>query len=257
MKKVLAIALTTGILFLGSATASYLWQKKQAEHAHAEGEKPAHGNERGQTSPSSVPASMLPNEPQRAAVRPPYNPGAEEIARLTSELRSRLATVREREEQLAARKKQVDLIMQDIRGERAALDELRKQVKNELDSLNEALDNLEKQRSNLDQDRQKMSTKVEKMENRMLQLQKEEHDNLKKMSSMYNTMAPESAARILQTLADTGKLDTAVKLLGLMQERQAAKVLAEVSDSTLAAQLVGKLKDLRRTPRAPASELGR
>ncbi len=114
--------------------------------------------------------------------------------------------------------------------------------------MNEAIQGVEKQRSNLDEERQKISRNTQEMEGRVLQLQKEEHDNLKKMSGMYNSMAPESAAKILQNLADTGKMDTAVKVLGLMQERQAAKVLAELTDAGLAAQLVEKLKGLRRTP---------
>jgi flagellar motility protein MotE (MotC chaperone) len=115
-------------------------------------------------------------------------------------------------------------------------------------ALNEAIDGMEKQRSGLDEERQKISKNTQEMEARIVQLQKEEQDNLKKMSSMYNSMAPESAAKILQNMADTGKMETAVKVLGLMQERQAAKVLAELTDAGLAAQLVEKLKGLRRVP---------
>lgn len=255
MKKLLLVGVTSLVLFVLSAAASYFWQQElkngfgiekggKAEEGHKEPAKHS-------SAAASISTPSHEDSAPRPAVRPAYNPGTEEIARMTSELRTRLASVHEREEQLAARKKLVELIQDDIRGERTSLDELRTQVKNEMDALNEAIDGVEKQRSGLDEERQKISKNTQEMESRIVQLQKEEQDNLKKMSGMYNSMSPESAAKILQNLADTGKTDTAVKVLGQMQERQAAKVLAELTDAGLAAQLVEKLKSLRRVPANP------
>jgi flagellar motility protein MotE (MotC chaperone) len=253
----LIIGATSLMLFGMSAAASYFWQQNQKSN------QPPAKTEKSETAAKEKDAAHSPATPPtpaasagssehspRAAVRPSYNPGTEEIARMTNELRVRLAAVREREEQLISRKKQVELIQEDIRGERSALDELRSQVKAELDTLNEAIQGVEKQRSSLDEERQKMSKNTQDMESRIVQMQKDEQDNLKKMSGMYNSMSPESAAKILQNLADTGKMDTAVKVLSLMQDRQAAKVLAELSgsDGGLAAQLIEKLKGVRRAP---------
>ena len=252
MKNLLIVGVTSLVLFAVSASASYFWQHKQkGEHLPEKVEKIELGHkESAIQGAASAPAASASHEDSapRAALRPPYNAGTEDIARMTSELRTRLAAVREREEQLTARKKQIELIQEDIRGERSTLDELRTQVKSELDALNEAIQGVEKQRSTLDEERQKIGKNTQEMEGRLIQLQKDEHDNLKKMSGMYNSMAPESAAKILQNLADTGKMETAVKVLSLMQERQAAKVLAELTDAGLAAQLIEKLKGLRRPP---------
>lgn len=255
MKKLLIVGVTSLVLFVVSASASYFWQQKQkhSQTESAEHAAPLHKETARSGKPSSASTASGASEsaPPRAAVRPAFNAGAEEIARMTNELRTRLAAVREREEQLTARKKQVDLVHEDIRGERAALDELRTQVKSELEALNDALQNVEKQRGTLDEERKQISKNNQEMETRVLQVQKEEQKNLQKMSGMYNSMSPESAARILQNLADTGKMDTAVKVLGSMQERKAAQVLAELGDAGLAAQLVEKLKGLRRTPENP------
>jgi flagellar motility protein MotE (MotC chaperone) len=251
VKQLLIVGATSLILFAVSATASFFWQQKSKPTAPSEPAKAiATHKDTGSAGTMAAPATApsAPDESPRVAVRPAYNAGTEEIARMTSELRARLLAVREREEQLNARKKQLELIQEDIRGERTALDELRTQVKNEMEALNEAIQNVEKQRSSLDEERQKISQSTQEMEGRVVQLQKEEQDNLKKMSGMYNSMAPDSAARILQNLADTGKMDTAVRVLGLMQDRQAAKVLAEITDAGLAAQLIDKLKGLRRAP---------
>lgn len=261
MKKLLIVGVMSLILFVISASASFFWQQKMlglTDHgnekaAETSGKEAAHSHaESRHEKPSVAPAASHEDNAPRAAVRPTYNAGAEEIARMTGELRSRLAAVREREEQVAARKKMIELIQEDIRGERSALDELRTQIKNEIEALNEAVEGMEKQRGNLDEERQKMSKNTQDMEAKIVQLQKEEQDNLKKMSGMYNSMAPEIAAKILQNLADTGKMDTAVKVLGQMQERQAAKVLAELTDAGLAAQLIEKLKSLRRVPIRPS-----
>lgn len=247
MKKLLIIGATSLILFGLSASASYFWQQKQKSGQATEtvaNKQPVKHAAPATPAPAPNHGESVP----RAAARPAYTAGTEEIARMTSELRTRLSAVREREEQLAARKKQFDMIQEDIRGERTALDELRTQVKNEMEALNEAIQGIEKQRGSLDEERQKISKNTQEMEDKLVKLQKDEQDNLKKMSGMYNSMSPESAAKILQNLADTGKLDTAVKVLGQMQERQAAKVLAELTDAGLAAQMIEKLKSLRRLP---------
>ncbi len=259
MKKLLIVGITSLLLFGISAGASYFWQMKQksghgtetehADTAHKETGKAKAKADKEEKDSSSHHSSPAPST--RAAARPAYNPNTEEIARMTNELRARLAAVREREDQLTARKKQIELIHEDIRGERTSLDELRTQIQSEMDSLNEAIQGVEKQRGSLEEERQKLGKNTKEMESRVMKLEKEEHENLKKMSGMYNSMTPESAAKILQNLADTGKMDTAVKILGTMQERQAAKVLTELTDQTLAAQLVEKLRGLRRTPASP------
>ena len=118
MNKLLIIGATSLVLFGVSASASYFWQQKQknthtpekAEKSDTPAKEPAHA-----AGPASAPAPApsQSESPSRTALRPAYNPGTEELARMTNELRSRLAAVREREEQLAGRGL----------GERPALDE--------------------------------------------------------------------------------------------------------------------------------------
>ena len=80
-----------------------------------------------------------------------------------------------------------------------------------------------------------------------------EDKNLLKMAAVYDAMPPENAAKIMQQLADTGKMETAVKLLSQMKETKAAKVLAEMSDPALAAQMTEKVRGVKRasTPLLP------
>src|SRR5262249_7831327 len=157
------------------------------------------------------------------------------------------ASARERETQIAARQKQLELIYQDIRGERAAIDELRKQVNEELRAAKEAAATTDHKKGELEEQKKKVGGQLKEMEDRLIQGDDVENGNVQKIAEMINTMAPESAAKILQQMADTGKMETAVKMLGLMKERQAAKVLAEMTDPALAAQLLEKLKGLKRS----------
>ena len=47
-------------------------------------------------------------------------------------------------------------------------------------------------------------------------------------------------------MVDSGKMDTAVKILATMRERQAARILALLEDRTMAVQVLDRLKGLKR-----------
>src|SRR5262249_16153755 len=154
-------------------------------------------------------------------------------------LRERLGAVREKEAQLDARQQRLELVYQDIKSERSALDELRKQVSDELKAVEDKMTVVERKRVESEQKIQDKSAEIAALEKKRVELGNTEQTNIKRMAEMYDNMDAESAARILQQLADSAKLDTAVKVLGLMKERQAAKVLAAMPpDSGLAAQLL-------------------
>lgn len=246
MKKLLIVGLTSAVLFGVSGTASWYLQYQQQHEHPAPSTKTLMTGTKSDTPHTSTTTGSHADEPMVPAVRPTDNPGADEIARLTAELRTRVAAARENERLTAARKKELELIQQDLHGERAAIDDLQKQVKKELESVHAALAEMEKQGASVKNDQGKVNKAAQDLESQSLRLQKEEQDNLKKMSLMYNNMPPESAAKIMRSLADTGKMDTAVKVLGMMQEKQAAKVLAELGDAGLAVQMLERLKGLRK-----------
>jgi flagellar motility protein MotE (MotC chaperone) len=255
MKNAVVLIFTGVVLFGVSAAASwFLHGHNLAGEAKPgqEGTTEEAPETLGKRSRSTEMVSVAADTSQRVAVRPPYSPGAEEAVQLANTLRDRLAATKEREAQLSARQKNLELIYQDIRGERAAVDELRKQVGEELKAVKDQAAAVERRHTEMEEQRQKMSGRVKELEEHLIKIEELENGNVQKMAEMINTMAPESAAKILQQLADTSKMDTAVKLLGLMKERQAAKVLAEVPDPALAAQFLEKLKDLKRP--APASK---
>lgn len=251
MKKLLIFGVTALGLFGASfGVSSYLQRAKimplGERLAGAEGSGGKAADNKAKPGTPTAPADAA-----RGAVRPPYTPGTDEAVQLASSLRERLSSVRDKEKKLSDQERQLDLIIKDIRGERAALDELRKQISEELKAVTDKMSAVERRQNEVQQQRQDISKNVDEMQKRLLELEGVEKKNFDKMASMYDSMAPESAAKILQHLADSGKIDTAVKLLGQMKERNAAKVLAELSEPSLAAQFLERLKGLKRP--APAT----
>jgi len=254
MKKLLAFLVVGGLLFGVSAGGSWYW--KQMKTSQGDDAAAPESSATALDSTGRGPATGVgrraadASTPQKTAVRPPYSAGAEEAVQLANNLRERLAAVREREVRLVEREKQLDPIYQDIRGERATIDELRKQVNEELKAVQEERAALDRKRAESEQQRQEISDRTSQMQKNMIELDDVERKNIDKMAKMYASMPPENAARILQQMADNGKMETVVKVLGQTQERQAAKILAEMPE-TLAAQLLEKLKDLKRSPTTP------
>lgn len=255
MWKLLSIGLTAVVLFAASAGVS--WYLRYLAESKAEHESPkAAEPESAFTKPKAPAANPLREQPAtnpslQAAVRPPYNPEAEGTVQLASKLRERLDSIHAQEEQLASRQKNLELIFQDIRAERAGIDDKRRQVVNLLKAVEEKMAELDSKLGELKQKQQQNNKEATELKKNISEYETLEKDRIKQVASMYDSMEPASAAKILQTLADSGNMDTAVKILASMRERQAARVLAELGEPALAAQLVDKLRGLKKPAEAP------
>jgi septal ring factor EnvC (AmiA/AmiB activator) len=256
MKKLLVIFVLTVLLFITSATLSlFLGARKPPTEPETASRSVSEKSSGRRASKAAVaPAPQATEPPVPSAVRPSYSPGADEAVQLAGTLRDRLAAVRENEDRLAARQKNLALIYNDMKAERSNLDTMRKQVAAEMKAVDDKLATVEKRYAESQQQLQENASKLEEIQKNLLELKGVEQVNVKKMAEMYDTIEPESGARILQQLSKSGQMDTAVELIGQMRERQAAKVLAALPpDSGLAAQILEKLKGFKRPPRtAPA-----
>ena len=256
MTKLLIVGLTSVILFGLSGTASWYFQH-QKELEHQQAEKPASPGTKtagpiGKLDHSSSKIDThAGGESNKIAARPAFSAGADEFLKANADLRTRVAEVRESERLVNSRTQQLELIKKDIQGERTAIDDLQKQVKKELEAVQAALAELEKQKASVKNDQSKASKAAQDLKGLTTQLEKEELEKLKKMAPFYNSMSPEGAAKILKEFADTGRIETAAKVLLMMQGKQGSKVLDELKDPVLAAQLLDKLKSLRSPATAP------
>ncbi len=270
MGKLLTVGLTAVVLFSASAGVSwYLRQMQTTKNDHEPGKtheaaKPKESAPALPKMPSPTGSAHAPvrestppaNPSLQPALRPPYNPEAEGTVQIASSLKERLDAVHAREEQLNSRQQNLDLIFQDLRSERTTIDEQRRQVTTLLKAVEQKMADLDRKATELETKRQETTKEAKQLKKNISEYQDQEKDRIKQVASMYDTMEPASAAKILQTLTDSGNLDTAVKILASMRERQAAKVLSELSDPLLAAQLVDKLKGLKKPamPGTPAAK---
>jgi flagellar motility protein MotE (MotC chaperone) len=142
----------------------------------------------------------------------------------------------------------MELIYQDIRGERAVPDDLRKQIADELREVGKKFADVDKKVGDLDKQKQTVTKDITDLQKRQTELEATERKNIAQIAKVYESMAPESAARIIQQMADSGRLDTAVKVLSQMRERQAAGILDQITDAGLAGQLTERLRGVKRTP---------
>jgi len=254
----------TALLAFGlSASISYFWSQYR-KTASEEGALPVkRGEEMAlEEEPRSVPkagsSTKLPagaTGATRPAVRPSYSPEAEEAAQLAQKYRDGLKEVADQKKQLEARQKQLDLIFQDIRTERSSIEDLRRELSNQLKAVEEERASLDCKLQEI-QDQQQVTVKKEKdLEKTLTSVQGTEEKNLKREAEIFGSMEPASAAKIIQQMVKENKIDTAVSLMGMMKERKAAQVLAEISDSSIATQLLEKLKRLKKaTPAKPAGQ---
>jgi flagellar motility protein MotE (MotC chaperone) len=260
MKRLVIYGLAATLLFAGSATISSFVLTSKVKGPESEGTaKAAHGDSaakhaaEGAKHGGAEKDAGEKGESLRPVIQERAASGADENVQLASSLRDRLQAVREREKQLNNRQQQLEMVYQDIRGERTVLDELRKQLSEEMRNLNEKMSSVERRASDVEQESKVNQRRLTDLGRKQIEVDAVEVKNFNKIASMYDSMEPESAAKILQQLADSGKMETAVKVVAQMKDRQASKVLAELSksDASLAGQVVEKLKGLKRVPSAP------
>jgi len=151
-------------------------------------------------------------------------PQQRQMEDLIRELQVRIAEYKQKEQSLAEREGRMAMT-QDL---------LRKQSKD-----------LENQLVRLLAQQASLSKEQEKLDKGRLLIVQEEKANLKKTAAIYEKMDASNGGRILSGLVDNLQMDDAVRILHYMNERAAAKILAEITDKTLAARLTEMLKKVR------------
>jgi hypothetical protein len=123
MKKLSLLTLVALLAFGAGAYVSWKWQTQETPPADV--------------SPSAQPPASTAkthSDDSQTQSRTAVGSTAEETTQLAASLRGKMAAVREKEQQLAARQKQLELIYQDIRSERAKMEDYHKRIHSELEA---------------------------------------------------------------------------------------------------------------------------
>jgi len=149
----------------------------------------------------------------------------EQVDMLARQLRDQMAQYEEREGDLEKREEMAAAV--------------RRQMDDDTKHLNELLARVTKALTKLKEER----TQVEKEQ---LLMSKLEQTNLGRLASYYDKMDAASASRILSAMYMGEEGETAIKILYLMSERTAAKVLQEVGDAEVAAAMTTDFKHVKQ-----------
>lgn len=144
------------------------------------------------------------------------------------------------EDRLRRRESQMDLVLRDLQGERQAMDDLYRQV-------TAATKAAAARAAEAEEKGTVVPAKGTAAPEADAAAEKKNADQL---SRLYAAMTPESAAPILKQMADGGRLDTAVRIIAGMPDRNAAQLLDRISqtDAGLASQITDRILRLRRAP---------
>lgn len=164
-----------------------------------------------------LPGALEPGLPNLAARE-------KELDELIKAVRERTDDIEKRQEKVLQRERRLAILQGQIKEQAAELEGLRMQLVTPLSRLKEAKDQLDRTR---------------------VVIATEEKDNLKRVAKIYETMDPAKSGQSVVEMCGSNQEDDAARILYMMSERSAGKVLAELGDKGLAAKLVMKIKKIR------------
>src|SRR5947209_10607779 len=188
MNKAVKVLVVAIILFSGAAGVSWYLQQQMHPHTDPHAAEPHEKSAKAPTAASGGDAKLT-----RAAIRPAYVPESESVAKMAASLQQQTESLKGREQELTTRQKNLELIYQDIRSEHRALDEIRKQIAEEMKLLQEKVSGLETKAGENKQEFKRLTKKQEEISSSLLEVQKTEEGRLKQIGGAYDTMDPEAA----------------------------------------------------------------
>ncbi len=255
MKSIIITCVAAGLLFaLSAALSLYLTStgKPEADPATGKQDSARKADKKGKKPDGEERVEGKKDTPHTAGHGDPPSPKpTDDPAGLLKRLNQRASDLQRREEEVQRQEQRLQLVMDDIQVERSVMDSIRARLSEELKRLDDKRGKIELDTRNLDEQKRAVQGLLAQLEKDKTAFGRDEAKNIGRMATISDSMPADKAARILEQLANSGQIDTAVKLLFEMKERRAAAVLAEVTDVVLAARLLDRLRGLKRPP-APA-----
>ncbi|MCX5654050.1 MAG: hypothetical protein NTY65_05300 [Planctomycetota bacterium] len=183
--------------------------------------KPAKTQAAGPQTPEAAAAT---NEAPKEVVPDISSVEEKHLYELVKEVRQKVGDCQKREQELQEQEKRLQMTREVIDREAQNMENQRLQLAAALGRLKETQGELEKTR---------------------VAIGREEVTNLKRVAAVYDKMDAAAGSRILEGMCTNKQEADAVKILYYMQERSVAKVLAEITDKSLAARLCEQLKRVK------------
>ena len=242
MIKSFLVSMFAVMLFALGATGAWFYMKLERERLAAEESLPE--------PPTPAPAGKTDPVPAFTPALPASHRGSEltpeELYRLetaTSAQRAQLAQyerrLREQNRRIITSNADTEAAQREVEGAIAQLDKMMTAVEELLSDVATAKEELKQQ-----------TLEVQKKMNDLTELEKEAGAgaaaNIRTFAEFMTGMPPAESAALLVELANDGKIDFALQLLHNLETRNASKVLAEVRDGPLRAEMATRFRDMIR-----------
>jgi flagellar motility protein MotE (MotC chaperone) len=244
MVRILALVLVSGLLFAAGLAGSYFTLGKpeplEAEASHFGQRVPVRAVE------EHVPTETVQVTQELATVLSEKPLSPEEVFRYSALFRDQQQALDRQRELMEQRQHRLQLMEEDMRRARLELDGLRAETASVLQQGEALLQRVQQEQSQAEEARQKAAAEQVPSNEGGSVSSDSEQANLKQISRWFAGMPAEKAAEYLQELSNNGKLNSAVQLLGNIEERDAAKILSSMQDPGLVVQLTEEFKVLKR-----------
>ncbi len=149
------------------------------------------------------------------------------------------ARLRRLAEQLTEKKSEYDAALMQLNRRERELESWEGQLQEERDTV---LKKFTKRRQELESLREELNQRERELDAREIKLEQAEESNLKGAAEIYGKMAPDRAAEILTEMFVSDQKETVVKIIYLMNDRNAAKVLESLETPQMGAEITERLK---------------
>jgi flagellar motility protein MotE (MotC chaperone) len=249
MRTVIILGVMAILLFgLAAGTSIFLTSYLQDKDRGARGE---HSEIEGTGHEKELPPPLT-RGGDAPRTRPGANTETEQLVQEWAKLHEREESVGKQEQQLSSRRRSLDIIKDDIKGEREEIEKLRKELNEQAEGTREDLGAAEKRVKDLEQKTEEEQKLLKDAKKGVYEVDNVRSGGAKRVSAIADTTEPAQAALILENMIESGNsgLMTAAQILAGMKDRRAAQVLSAMQDKSMAADLLEKMVGLKQAAQA-------
>jgi DNA repair exonuclease SbcCD ATPase subunit len=166
--------------------------------------------------------------------------------------------LQEKEERLKKEEKRISLLREDLERERSELDSFSKKIDSKINEAKEATNLLKLEKEAVKKEVKELSMYENRLGKKVGDLASEElKQQVNGLKDIFRTLDPARAAEILKAYADRGNLNLVANLLDSLEDRQKAKIIAELDSPTLTAEIMDTLINPRPAGATPIKSFRR
>jgi 5'-3' exonuclease len=171
-----------------------------------------------------------------------------DIFRYASMNRQTMESLRRKEEQIRQEEMRLKLLNKDVEGRKREVEGILQQTQNALANVQELLAKLQVESQELERKKaEQAATETDDVGSTVPS--DERLANIKVTAGWLGGMEPADAAETLKNLANSGKMEFALRLLSFIEPRKVAGILDALQDPTLVAELTEGFLEITRPPK--------